>query len=362
MKREQAKLMIENKMRKTVSANQKLLNAYLLIHSDTLNIHWNMAFGETDKMPAIPHQPYHTASIGKTFTAIIIAMLAEEGKLNFSDPISNYLNEDIIKDLHIHKGKDYSHEIRIEHLLSNTSGLPDYYELKPKGGKHFLKILLEDASRVWTPQETIEWSKQYLRPRFPPGKGYHYTNTGFNLLGLIIENITSKPYQEVLHEYIFKRLNMNESYLSQFSEPAEKSSHPVANVYSLDRPIRVEDHRSFSSVYAAGQTVSTSEDLLVFMKALAGNQLISQKSFSAMQNWTKMWMGVDYGYGLMRIRMVPFTEKYNVWGHLGSIASFMLYNPSMDVYIIGNFNNTAYLRKSIGFVYNTLKTVSKTMA
>jgi D-alanyl-D-alanine carboxypeptidase len=359
MKQEQAKLMIEKKLNATVDSNPKLLNAYLLIHSDKYNIHWNMAHGQTDDMPANPEQPYHTASIGKTFTSIIIAMLAEERKLSYNDPIAKYLTEDILKDLHIYKGKDYSYEIRIEHLVSNTSGLPDYYEDKPKGGKSFLEILLEEPSRVWTPQETIQWSKQYLSPRFPPGKGCHYTNTGFNLLGLIIENITSKPYHEVLHEYIFQRLNMNHSYLSQYSEPAVKSSYPVANIYTLEKQIKVENHRSFTSLYAAGQTVSTSEDLLVFMKALVGNNMIQHESLLTMQKWTKMWIGVDYGYGLMRVRMIPFIQKYNVWGHLGSTGSFMLYNPVMDVYIIGNFNKTGYVGNSIRFVFNTLRTISK---
>ena len=75
--------------------------------------------------------------------------------------------------------------------------------------------------------------------------------------------------------------------------------------------------------------------------------------------WSKLWIGVDYGSGLMRVRMLPFIQKYNVWGHLGSIGSFMLYNPTMDVYIIGNFNKTGYVAKSIRFIFNTLRTLSK---
>jgi D-alanyl-D-alanine carboxypeptidase len=99
---------------------------------------------------------------------------------------------------------------------------------------------------------------------------------------------------------------MNHSYLSQYSEPAEKSNYPVANIFSKDKKVNVEHHRSFTSIFAAGQTVSTSEDLLLFMKALVQNKLIQQESLLTMQTWAKLWMDVDYGYGLMRVRMLPF--------------------------------------------------------
>jgi len=359
MNLDEAKSRIVKKLKGTVDSNPKLHNAYLLVHSEKHNIHWNMAHGHTDGIPANEEQPYHTASIGKTFTSLIIAILIEEGKLSYDDPIAKYLADDLMQDLHIYKGKDYSNEITIEHLVRNTSGLPDFYEDKPKQGKFFLAMILEEPARYWTPQETIQWSKQNLSPRFPPGKGCHYTNTGYNLLGLIIENITSISYHEALHKYILQPLDMNHTYLSQYSEPAVQSSYSVANINANNKEIKVEDHRSFSSIYAGGQTVSTSEDLLKFMKALVGNQLIPQQSLLKMMQWKKLWIGVDYGYGLMRVRMLPFTQKYNVWGHLGSIGSFMLYNPSMDAYVIGNFNKTGFLSTSIRFVFSVLRTLSK---
>lgn len=70
-------------------------------------------------------------------------------------------------------------------------------------------------------------------------------------------------------------------------------------------------------------------------------------------------MGVDYGYGLTRVRMYPLMPKYNVWGHLGSTGSFMLYNPEMDLHVIGSFNKTDYTGPSIRFVIKVLKALSK---
>jgi D-alanyl-D-alanine carboxypeptidase len=355
MQVEQVKVKIENKLKEIVASNRDMYNIYLLIHSDKYDIHWNIAEGDVEGRD----QPYHTASIGKVFTATIIAQLVEEGKLKYTDSIAKYLTKDILKDLHVYKGKHYSSDIRIEHLLNHSSGLPDFYEDKPKEGKRFLDILLDEPSRFWTPEETIEWSKRYMNPRFVPGKKVYYTDTSYNLLGLIIENVTSKPYHEVLHERVFQPLKMNHSYLSQFSQPAERSNYSVATIHLNKQRIDVENQRGFSSFYAGGQTVSTSEDLLKFMKALVGNTVIPKDALQQMMQWKKMWIGVDYGYGLMRIRPLPFTEKYTSWGHLGSIGSFMLYAPKMDVYIIGNFNHTNFTKKSVRFVFDTLRFLDK---
>lgn len=351
---------IETRLEKKAASDSKLHNVYLLIHSDKLDMHWSMAAGRTDEALAHPKQPYHTASVGKAFTSVILAILVEKGLARFDDPIADYLPEDLLKNLHIYKGKEYTYDIKIEHLLSNTSGLPDYYEDKPKRGKGFMTEILEDPSRFWKPEETIHWSKQHLKPRFPPGRGVHYTDTGYNLLGLIIEKITSKPYHKVLHDYIFDPLNMKHSYLSQYSEPALRSEHPVAHLYIDDLKINVDDYRSFSSFYSGGQTVSTLEDQLLFMKALVNHEIIQKETLDTMMQWNKMWIGMEYGYGLMRMRFLPFTQKYIGWGHLGASGATMLYFPNRDLYIIGSFNQTAYRSKAQDFIFfNVLRKMEK---
>ncbi|GIP31841.1 serine hydrolase [Paenibacillus sp. J2TS4] len=352
---------IEKKLAAKTASDPKLHNVYLLIHSDKLDLHWPMAAGQTDGVAADPQQPYHTASVGKTFTSVMLAILVEKGLARFDDPIANYLPADMVKDLHIYKGKEYTFDIQIRHLLSHTSGLPDYFEDKPKRGKGLLHQILDNPSRFWTPQETIQWSKKHLTPRFPPGKGVHYTDTGYNLLGLIIETITAKPYHEVLHDYIFNPLQMKHSYLSQYSQPAIKSEHPVAHIYMDELKIHVDDYRSFSSFYSGGQTVCTLEDQLIFMKALVNHQIIQKETLDIMKQWNKMWLGMDYGYGLMRTHFIPFAQKYIGWGHFGASGTCMLYFPNLEVYIVGGFNQTAYRSKSMNFIFiNVLRKLAKT--
>lgn len=334
-------------------------NAYMLIHSDTRNIHWNMAAGKTGDTPSHPNQVFHAASIGKTFTSTIFAMLREKGVISYEDYIADFLPDPVMNGLHFYRNKDYSHQIQIKHLLTHTSGLPHFAEEKPKRGPVFLEIALREPHRLWTPVETIEWSKEHLKAHFAPGRGCYYSETGYNILGLIIEKVTSKPYCQVLHEYLFTPLGMDNSSLSQHSRPAKQSVYPPANIYRGRQEIQFENYPSFSAFYAAGQTANTSEDLLSFMRALTENRLISKESFQEMQQWRKLWTGVDYGYGLMKIRMLPWTQKYNGFGHMGSIGSYMFYFPALDIYIIANFNQTTFTRTGMIFILNILRAIEK---
>ena len=148
----------------------------------------------------------------------------------------------------------------MKHLLNHTSGLHDYFSDKPKYGKPMLDILLDQPDRFWSPQETILWSKDHLNSHFPPGKGCHYSDTGYHVLGLIIERITSKPFYRALMDYIFEPLEMLDSYLAQYSKPIAVNPYPLADLYVRD--IKVTHYRSLSIDYAGGGIVSTTENLL----------------------------------------------------------------------------------------------------
>ena len=359
MNQEAVKALVERKLNQTVTANPNIHNAYILIHSDKRDIHWNLAAGETDNFQAHPDQIYHAASIGKTFTSTIFSMLHEKGLVNFEDPIANYLSDELLRNLHVYKNTDYSREIKIKHLLGHTSGLPHFVEEKPKNGPIFLETALENPNRFWSPEETIEWSKQHLLPHFPPGKGCFYSETGYNLLGLIIESITSKPYHEVLHDYLFTPLGMDYSYLSQHSHPIKPSPYPHANIFQKSNKVIFDNYPSFSAFYASGQTANTSEDLFTFMHALVAGRIISPESLAQMQQWHKMWMGIDYGYGLMRVRTLAWTSKYHGFGHMGSIGSYMFYYPALDIYLIANFNQTTFVRTGMMFMLSILRIVEK---
>lgn len=364
-----ARSRIEGRLHAAVDGNPDLQSAFLLVHSDSRDLHWNMAAGRAGGIEATPEQPYYAASIGKTFTSTIVAMLAEAGDLDFDDPISAYLSDDIVENLHTYDGTDYSDAIRIRHLLGHTSGLPHSL---PEGGRMFFNSRLEESEegmtlfdemlehpeRLWEPEETIEWAKQHLEAHFPPGEDCYYSEFGYNLLGLIIESVTGQPYHEALEAFLFGPLEMDHSYLPPFSEPAVESEFPTAPFLLEDEEIDVDAHRSLSAFYAGGNTVNTAEELFRFHRAVVEGDLVSDETLREMQQWNKLWQGIDYGLGIVRVRPLPFLTKYHSWGGLGASSTFMLYNPSIDVYLIGTFNQWSYMRKAMMFLFRTLRTLS----
>src|SRR6056297_2823888 len=108
---------IETIFRQEVNGDKKVENAYLLVYSEKLGIDINIAEGKTGEIQANPKQANHLASVGKLFTATLIGMLHDKDLLNFDDTIAQYLDTDLMHGLHVYKGKDYSSDISIKHLL-----------------------------------------------------------------------------------------------------------------------------------------------------------------------------------------------------------------------------------------------------
>jgi CubicO group peptidase (beta-lactamase class C family) len=361
MNLEKTQALVEDPFRNRVQKDNRIHNAYLLVHSEKLGIHLNIAEGVTNSMPAHENQPYYVASIGKLFTSVLVGILVEQGKLSYEDIITQFLDEDVLHNLHVYKGKDYTNQIRIRHLLNHTSGLHDYFGDKPERTTPMLELILRNPSRFWTPREVIQWSKEHLKSHFPPGKGFHYSDTGYHILGLIIEKTTSMPFHAALKQYIFQPLGMNQSYLAQHSEPLVQSNYPVADVYVGNTRIDVAQHLSLSIDYAGGGIVATSEDLLKFLEALVKHVIIREDTFEKMKDWAKFSIGIDYGYGLMNFKTIPvlMPRKYNVWGNAGSIGSFMFYHPEMDAYFIGSLNQFGYHSKGVRMMFKIINVLSK---
>jgi D-alanyl-D-alanine carboxypeptidase len=355
MTKQQAELKVRALLDKKVQKDKSLHNAILLVHSEKYGIHWKFANGvSTD-------HTFHVASIGKTVTSALVAKLFEQGRIDYENPISAYLPEDMLDGLFVFQGHDYAGDVLVRQLLNHTSGIADYISDKLEDGRTIIDLVIDEPLRFWTPQDTIQWAKNNLEAHFPPGKGFHYSDTGYQLLGLAIEKITGKPFHRNLHQEIFEPLGMAHTYQLFYSEPAQDSPYPVANVY-----IGGQDVTAFKSIsvdWAGGGLVSNTEDLLLFIRALKDNTLIKEATFDRIKDWARFAKGIDYGYGLMSFRFRDLffflSNKYNMWGNSGSIGSFMYYVPSFDTFVIGTFNQMGYEKKHVMFLLKVLKILSK---
>lgn len=344
----------EQKIRKLFEKELKskdVHNAFFLVHSDKLDLDWNWAEGDfKDGTKVTANNPFHSASIGKTFTATTIVLLQEEGKLQFNDPISKYLSLEIMDSLHMYEGVDYSNEITVAHLLQHRSGLPDYFEDEPANGPSMRELLVTDTAHFWSPMELLLFAKDQMQPHFPPGKGYHYSDTEYILLGMIIENITGKALHQVFEDLIFRPLGMKHTSMNLRSKPIEKTGK-MAELYAED--LEISTYTSLSLDWAGGGLLTTCEDLLKFDQALMNGKIVSPTSFEKMQDWTLESKGMYYGFGFRKfvLKELFFTlPDVNLLGHSGSTGSFMYYCPEWDVYLMGTFNQTEYLKEHVVFL------------
>ncbi|MTH16887.1 serine hydrolase domain-containing protein [Flavobacterium sp. LC2016-01] len=236
-------------------------------------------FGSANFEWNIPNQTdtkFRLGSITKQFTALLIVKLAEEGKLKLDVPITTYLPD---------YPKANGDKITIHNLLTHTSGIPNF-----TASPNFLK----DKSRnPVTPEEFVKTFSS-LPLEFTPGEKFNYSNSGYFLLGYIIEKITGKSYEQNLQETIFTPLKMvntgyDHSDLITKNRAAgyEKNGNNISNASYID----------MSVPYAAGSLYSTVEDLYLWDQALYTTKLLSEKSIESLYKpYIKAWDGF-YGYG-----------------------------------------------------------------
>lgn len=300
---------------------------------------------------------YFVASTTKLFVTAIILMLKSKGVLHLDDKISKYLDESILKGLHSLNGRDYSDEISIQNLLAHTSGIPDYFQLKNKEGKSLESELIKGNDQYWTFEQAIDFSKQ-IKPLFvPSAKGKaHYADTNFQLLGKIIENITGKSISENYEEWIFHPLGLTQTYLyTNINDTRPKT------LYYKSKKLYVP--KGMASFGPDGGIVSTSGELMIFLKAFFNGKLFPKTYIDILQSWNSIFFPMQSGIGIHRFKLPwifdPFGAIPELIGHSGLSGTLAYCHPKKDLYITGTVNQVAYpgtsFRLAIKLIRNVLK-------
>lgn len=285
------------------------------------------------KIPNTPDTKFRIGSVTKTFTDMLALQQIEKGKLKLDGVISDYLPD---------YPKPQGQQVTVYHLMTHTSGLPDYDALDIDYSKFY-------------PHEKILAMFDSLPLQFPPGSQFSYTNSGAFLLGVILEKITGKTYEQLLNENIIRPLQLKNTGYDHANYVLQKK----AGGYKIFGPRPLHDaYIDMSIPYAAYAMYSTCEDLYQWTKAISSKKLLSQENTEVYlkpfrDNWACDWVIMKNPYGKAKDSTVMVLRG-------GSISSFVAFVARIanDKHSIVLLDNTAsskmeeILQNIVAILYN----------
>ncbi|HEY7417011.1 MAG TPA: serine hydrolase domain-containing protein [Ktedonobacteraceae bacterium] len=288
-----------------LAASGDLTGSVLVARGDTVLL--SKGYGLADEERQIPNTPQTRFRIGsntKQFTAMAILILQEQRKLHVQDHLCLYITE---------CPQDWQ-PITLHHLLTHTSGIEDYIN-----SPEFPPLIGTPA----TPEELVARFKD--KPLlFPPGTRWSYSNSGYTLLGYIIEKVSGESYAQFLAEHIFGPLQMHDTgYDTNDPQPP---AHATGYLSEHNKPVYLD----MSEFYAAGALYSTVEDLYKWDQALLTHQLVSQQTMDAMfkvyipcpDGGCALSSDEGYGYGWF----IASESNHRLVYHWGRIDGFRTSN------------------------------------
>jgi CubicO group peptidase (beta-lactamase class C family) len=283
---------------------------------------YKKAFGMANLELNIPMQPdmvFRIGSITKQFTAIAILQLMEQGKLSLQDEITKFI-------------PDYptqAYKITIENLLTHTSGIKSYTSVP-----EIMKYIKDD----FTPGEVIDKFKN-LPMEFAPGTKWNYNNSGFFLLGYIIEKVSGMKYQDYVEQNLLKPAGMTNSLYGSDRKIIKNRAYP----YQRDGENTVNaDYMSMLLPYSAGSIMSTVEDLYKWNRAVISEKFVKKETLD--KAWTEFKLsdgkGAHYGYGWF-LSQVQGSLSIEHGGGINGYLTNGIYLPKEDIFVAVFSNSTA---------------------
>lgn len=333
--------------------NKNIFSVAMKVENGTGDISWSGAAGDMQV-----DSKYFIASVTKMYITVIVMKLIEEDKIALEDLISKHLPDQYCKGLHVLKGVEYSNQLTVKHLISNTSGIPDYFFHKQENGRTAADELLEGKDEAWPLSRTISLIKK-LKPNFKPGTKAAYSDSNYQLLGKIIEEVTGQSIQEVMKTYIFKPLKLKNTYV--YHDPTDKSPTPF---YYGSKKMWLPQY--MASIAPEGGIVSTVDEVMIFLKAFFSDVFFPKEKIESMKQW-KMILPPPglflFGVGLEKLWIPwifsPFKYPGEILGFWGQTGTFAFYNPKTDLFFCGATNqiNGKGHRKATGLMVKTIKSM-----
>lgn len=291
--------------------------------------------GELDVTYGDPSRPFFLASATKLATSAILAQLRIEKRLDWDAPVAPMLPDLDLSGLSMDGGRDRSQEMTVRELLAHTSGIADYFEGRRKGQPTtFDRVTESDIG--WTVSDAVGWTRD-LAPG-TPGRGL-YSDTGYQLLGALIERLEGATYADVVRRRIADPLGLADTYV--FGEETSGRYDAIAPMRLGDRELRIP--QAMASVQADGGMVSTLRDGMAFLEAFFDGRLVAPEVLVEMQQgWHPIFFPLEYGTGVMRFRVrryfSPVVRVPPFVGHSGASGVVMYRCPERGLSIVGTVN------------------------
>jgi D-alanyl-D-alanine carboxypeptidase len=282
--------------------------------------------------------PFFIASTTKLYTAAIIFQLCFEKKMDLEDRIANYIDSNVLDDLHVLDDKEYSHEITIKQLLSHTSGIADYFEQKNESGDVLANQIKAGIDLSWSFEELLTWTKG-MPSKFRPGEESQafYSDTNYQLLGYIIEKVTGLSFDENLMQRVVEPLSLSHTYMFRDIDDTK----PI-DMYCQHRQLHIP--KAMSSFGCDGGIVSNVDELMTYIKAFYDGTLFPKSYIEDSNQWNKLFFPLEYGMGMMRFKLprifTPFNVLPELIGHSGTSGAFAFYAPEKELFIVGTVNQS----------------------
>jgi D-alanyl-D-alanine carboxypeptidase len=321
---------LDQLLKRFARAHPSFPGVALAVRTPTLT--WAGAAGVADRVARrtlTPSAGFRIASVTKTFTAAAILRLAEDGKLSLDDPIAQHLSPATVATLR--RGGYDVDRIRVRYLLQHTSGLYDYAE-----DPAYQTFVVSHPRHRWTRAEQVRFAMNHGKPLARPGTTFHYADTGYVLLGEMLERLTghslAAAYRTLLH---FNQLGLAHTYLETL-EPTPPRVKSRAHQY-----LGTTDTAGFDpsfDLYGGGGLVSTVNDLTRFYRALLDGHVFAKPTT------LHTMLGNPRSPGISGLGMGIFAESIGqetCWHHDGFWGTTVVHCPGSNVTIAITVNQAA---------------------
>jgi CubicO group peptidase (beta-lactamase class C family) len=287
--------------------------------------------------PVSADTPFLIASTSKLLITAMIFRLAGAGLISLDEPILKYFPGELAR-LHVWQGKDVTGQITIRHLLTHTSGLPDYFEGKRRDGTRLATQLFAGQDMSYGLADVIGWVRDDMTPGFAPGTAGRalYSDTNFYLLTELVARLRRQSIDEALRDLITAPLALTQT---RFFKPGDAALPLRMGGTILDIP------KALASMPGDGGAVSTARELAVFAQAFFDGRLFDPALLAEPGDWRPVFFPLEAGLGVLRFRLPwflpPFRTGMDFIGHSGISGAFVYRWPKQDMIISGSINQLA---------------------